>query len=94
MTQVTIKVYRSNGAAGDRAAHARGDAPGRELNPMSRSPRNAQGRSSLASTRVRSYRRCVGVIRTREGWQVSRALQPTDRCGYHFIWEEVVVYED
>lgn len=93
MTQVTIKVYRSNGAAGDRA---RTLVETRRVETGSDEPLTAKRAGQVIA---REYPACariggVGVIRTREGWQVSRALQPTDRCGYHFIWEEVVVYEE
>jgi hypothetical protein len=36
----------------------------------------------------------IRVIRTSEGWQATRSLQPTKGCSFHYIWEEAVILSD
>jgi hypothetical protein len=93
MAQVTLKLYHSNGAAGD---------PSRELIETRRieteSAKVLTGKRAahVIAREYPQFKRLgggVGAIRTTEGWLARRALHPTTKCEYHYVWEEVVVYE-
>jgi hypothetical protein len=33
------------------------------------------------------------IIKTEEGWQVSRRLEASEKCSFHYTWEYAVVSE-
>ena|SRR5687768_35116 len=35
-----------------------------------------------------------GLIKTENGWWASRALEPTEKCDYHYIWEQAFITEE
>ena len=35
----------------------------------------------------------VIVIKTENGWEASRTLEPSEKCDYHYAWEYAVVSE-
>ena len=90
MTQVTLQVYHSNGAAGggDREL-----VETRHLDTGSAKALTAKRAARIIAREYPAYARVggAGVIRTDEGWQASRSLRSTAGCDYHFIWEEIVI---
>lgn len=35
-----------------------------------------------------------GLIKTEKGWWTTRTIKPTEKCNYHYIWEEAFVTEE
>lgn len=35
-----------------------------------------------------------GLIKTGKGWSASRTIKPTDKCSFHYIWENAIVTEE
>jgi hypothetical protein len=35
-----------------------------------------------------------GLIKTEKGWWARRTIQPTEKCEYHYIWEEAYLTEE
>lgn len=92
MPLVTVQVYHSNGAAGERS---RVLVETRHIDTPSDKPLTARRPAQIIAREYPDYAR-VGrprVIRTEDGWLVTRSLSPTAKCDYHYVWEEVIVRE-
>lgn len=35
-----------------------------------------------------------GLSKTENGWRASRTLMPSEKCSFHYIWENIVVTEE
>ena len=35
-----------------------------------------------------------GLIKTERGWWTRHTIQPTEKCDYHYIWEEAFLTEE
>lgn len=92
MLSVTLQVYHSNGAAGERS---RVLVETRRIDTGSDKPLTAKRARQIIAREYPAYARAggLGVIRTEDGWSAMRSLNPTAKCDYHFIWEEVIVRE-
>ncbi len=92
MTQVTLKLYHSDGAARD---HDRELIETRRIETESAKPLTAKRASQVIAREYPQFKTLTGVmvITTDEGWRASRSLRPTAKCGFHYISEEVYVFE-
>jgi len=92
MSQVTIKIYQSDGSATRaerqliRTVHLE-TSSGKQLTGK----RAAQ---ILAREFPKFERARDGMIKTDEGWVAMRSLRPTERCSFHYVWEKAVVTSD
>jgi hypothetical protein len=93
MAQVTLQVYHSNGAAGERTRKL---VETRRIDTGSNKALTARRAGQIITREYPAYARVggPGVIRTKDGWLAMRSLNSTERCDYHFIWEEVAVREE
>lgn len=92
MARVTIRIYQSDGSAARserqlvRAIHLE-TSSAKHLTGKRAGQLLARKFPQFASARN-------GMIRTKEGWTAMRSLGPTERCAFHYIWENAVVSED
>ncbi len=35
-----------------------------------------------------------GLSKAENGWRASRTIKPTEKCKYHYIWENAVITEE
>jgi hypothetical protein len=92
MALVTLQVYHSNGAAGERS---RVLVETRRIDTGSDKPLTARRAGQIIAREYPAHVRAgrPGVIRTEDGWGAMRPLSPTAKCDYQFSWEEVIVRE-
>ena len=88
MPDLVIKIYRQDGSAGN---NARVLIKRIEIeNTSAKKLTGNQAKKILA----KDCPEFVTPIKTDEGWQASRCLKPTEKCGYHYIWEYAVISEE
>ncbi len=92
MSQVTIKIYQSDGSAARaerhliRTVHLE-TSSGKQLTSKRAGQLLAREFPEFESARN-------GMVKTDEGWVAMRSLRPTERCSFHYIWEKAVVTAD
>jgi hypothetical protein len=92
MAHVTLQVYHSNGAPGQRAREL---VETRRIDTGSDKALTAKRAGQIIAREYPAYARVggAGVIRTKDGWLATRSLNSTAECDYHFIWEEILIRE-
>jgi len=35
-----------------------------------------------------------GLSKTENGWRASRAMKPSEKCEFHYIWEQAIITEE
>jgi hypothetical protein len=92
MALVTVQVYHSNGAAGERSREL---VETRRIDTGSDKPLTARRAAQIIAREYPAYARVgrPGVVRTEDGWVATRSLSPTAKCDYHYVWEEILVRE-
>jgi hypothetical protein len=92
MPQVTIKIYQLDGSAAPTERRLT-----RTLHLETPSGKRLTGKRAgklLAREFPEFESARNGMLKTEEGWRAQRSLRPTERCSFHYIWEEAVVSED
>lgn len=92
MTHVTVQVYHSKEVAGQRTRKL---VETRRIDTGSDKALTAKRAGQIIAREYPAYARLggAGVIRTDDGWLATRSLNPTEKCDYHFIWEEILIRE-
>ncbi len=92
MARVTIKIYQSDGSA---ARTERKLIRTVHLETSSNKQLTCKRAGQLLAREFPKFNRNLnGMIKTEEGWTAMRSLRPTERCSFHYIWENAVVTED
>ena len=87
MTEVVIKIFHKLDGERDLV---------RTINLRTDSSKPLNGKTALRCLRraVPDLSTIAVLMRVEDGWTYSRTLQPKATCGFHYKWEEFLVYED
>ena len=88
MPDLVIKIYRQDGSAGNNARVLI-----KRIEIENTSAKKLTG-NRAAKILANSLPEFNGAIKTDEGWQAYRCIKPTEKCGYHYIWEYAVISEE
>jgi hypothetical protein len=90
MGTIVIRTYRERGDASRRAKElvCRVDIPDK-----SRKKLTASRALRFLRAHAPGFGNSIYVIKSKNGWSSSRAVEPLPRCSYQFIWEHAVISE-
>ncbi len=88
MPRIVIKIYRQNGRA-----HSSERLLIRRVEVENASAKKLSG-NRATKVLASAFPEFSGLIKTDEGWLAMRPIKPTEKCGYHYIWEYAVVSQE
>ena len=88
MRKIRIDLYRGGPGGTDPRELVRSIAV-----PTESSKRMTAGRARRVLSRTLPEYSEPLLHRVADGWEAMRAVEPTEKCSYHYIWEYAVVRE-
>jgi hypothetical protein len=92
MSNIKIQIYHENNAKGEtklvRTVWVERDS-GKKLTGKKAGQILANNFPDFDNSSTRN-----GLIKTDKGWWARRTIKPTEKCKYHYIWEEAYITEE
>ena len=86
MKMVQIDIFRSGPSGTDEKKLIKST----QVHVKSNKPLNAKRIQQILKKHLPEFD-CCGVTEIPNGWQAMRAVVPTQKCNYHYVWEYVQI---